>query len=91
MRHGGDSRGSSYARRARKHALLALFGNGERCTCAHCGRELTYSTLEQDRIEPGGRYVLANLQPSCGPCNKRRSNNPSWRFTVPTPSRALAA
>lgn len=78
MRHGGDTRGNSYQRRARKRALLDLYGDGETCECVHCGCELTYATLEQDRKVPGGRYVLANLQPSCGPCNKSRSNRTDW-------------
>lgn len=96
-RNGGDSRGNSYTRRRRKCKLLAIYGNdhhhacnecGEshphKCNCVHCGGELTFTTLEQDRIVPGGRYVIENLQPSCTDCNKRRSNNPNWqRSTIP--------
>jgi NAD-dependent SIR2 family protein deacetylase len=84
-RHGGDHRGGSPARRASKRKLLALHGDGERCPCAHCGCELTFKTLQRDRIEPGGSYAQHNLQPACGDCNRRRSNKRDWQ-----PSLALA-
>lgn len=92
-RQGGDSRGNSYARRARKCKLLTIHGHshidtcnecGEIhahiCECVHCGTELTFTTLEQDRIVPGGKYVIENLQPACSVCNKRRSNNANWQY-----------
>lgn len=77
-RNGGDSRGSAERRRERKWELLAKYGDGSRCNCIHCGCELTFETCQQDRIIPGGPYTLANLQPSCGTCNKRRSNRLDW-------------
>jgi hypothetical protein len=94
-RNGGDSRGNSYARRRRKCKLLTIFGDSatidtcnecnenhaHKCKCVHCGTELTFTTLEQDRIVPGGKYVIENLQPACSRCNKARSNNPVWQYS----------
>jgi len=82
-RHGGDHRGSAASRRARKLWLLRVFGNGETCECVHgCGTILTFATLEQDRIVPGGPYRRENLQPSCRPCNEQRSNDPNWTLAA---------
>ena len=74
-RNGGELRGSSYDRRARKLWLLATFGDGERCPCEHCGTELIFETLYVDRKTPGcqgGRYTRDNIQPSCGACSHRQ-------------------
>ncbi|HWE82638.1 MAG TPA: hypothetical protein VG265_13395 [Gaiellaceae bacterium] len=49
MRRGGDRRGNSTDRRNRKLWLLAQFGDGQSCACAHCGTELEYETVEADR------------------------------------------
>lgn len=71
-RNGGELRGNSYDRRARKLWLLATFGDGDKCPCAHCGAELDFATLYVDRITPGcqgGRYVRGNIQPSCADCS----------------------
>lgn len=76
-RQGGDSRGSSYARRARKTWLLKRYGNGETCPCTWCGETLTFATLESDRIIPGaagGCYSRINCQPSCRHCNAQRGD-----------------
>lgn len=78
MRKGGDQRGKARDRRIRKTKLLAIFGDGTTCPCVHCGRKLDFQTIEQDRITPGGSYRLLNVQPSCGPCNKIRSNDVAW-------------
>lgn len=59
--------------------MLHYFGDGERCACAHCGRELTRETLEADRIQPGGSYARRNIQPACRTCNVMRSDNPDWQ------------
>lgn len=59
--------------------MLRTWGNGTSCSCVHCGELLLYNTVEADRIEPGGSYRRANVQPSCKPCNKARSNNPDWK------------
>lgn len=82
MRAGGDRRGSAADRRARKLWLLSTFGDGERCSCAHCGTRLTYDTVEADRIEEGGSYRRENLQPACRVCNVRRSNKANWRSPI---------
>lgn len=81
VRNGGDGRGGAPARRRSKRNLLELFGDGQSCPCVHCGAPLTFETLQRDRVVPpryshplAGSYSLANLQPSCGDCNKRRSN-----------------
>lgn len=77
-RPGGDKRGSSYARRARKAWLLETFGDGTSCPCVHCGEGLTFETVEADRIVPGGSYRRENVQPSCRACNLARSDDQSW-------------
>lgn len=75
---GDDKRGNSRDRRARKLWMLGHFGDGTTCACAHCGEQLEYAELEADRITPGGSYRRDNIQPSCGKCNKARSNNTAW-------------
>lgn len=77
-RNGGDKRGKAKDRRRRKTWMLAMFGDGQTCPCAHCGRQLSFQTLEADRIIPGGSYARSNIQPSCRPCNITRSDNPDW-------------
>jgi hypothetical protein len=81
MRAGGEKRGNCYDRHARKHWLLATFGDGTNCKCVHCGRSLNYHTIEADRIVPGQSYRHSNVQPSCHSCNLRRSDNPDWIYT----------
>lgn len=76
MRNGGDRRGSSADRRARKQWLLAAYGDGAQAPCYHCGTPLTATSCEADRIIPGGSYGHNNILPSCGPCNKKRGNKP---------------
>lgn len=74
-RHGGDIRGNSYDRRARKRWLVREFGNGETCACVYCEVSLTFETLTVDRIRPGydgGRYIHPNIVPSCYWCNLNR-------------------
>lgn len=82
MRAGGEKRGNSTDRRRRKMWMLAHFGDGESCQCAHCGRTLSFHTLEADRIVPGGSYRRDNIQPSCRNCNSARSDNAEWRYQV---------
>lgn len=84
MRHGGDKRGNSRDRAARKRWMLTAFGDGTTCPCAHCGTTLTYATVEADRIVPGGSYARSNVQPACRPCNLARSDNPRWQFAGAT-------
>ena len=77
-RHGGEKRGNSYARRARKWWMLATWGDGEKCPCVHCGDELEFQTVEADRIVPGGSYCRDNVQPACRKCNLSRSDKTDW-------------
>lgn len=79
MRNGGEKRGNSKDRRARKLWLLSTYGDGTNCDCVHCGMELEYSTIEADRIIPGGSYRRDNVQPSCRGCNVSRSDKRVWR------------
>lgn len=79
MRSGGDRRGNTRNRAARKLWLLGTFGDGVTCDCAHCGRELTYDTVEADRIVPGGSYRRENLQPACRHCNASRGARTDWQ------------
>lgn len=86
QRNGGDKRGRAADRRRRKHWMLAMFGDRTTCPCTHCGRALTFATVEQDRIIPGGSYNRANVQPSCRPCNIRRGDSPITPYTVDLPA-----
>lgn len=79
-RHGGDKRGNSRDRRARKLWMLATWGDGIVCPCIHCEQPVTYETVEADRIVPGGSYRRDNVQPACRSCNLQRSDNPAWTF-----------
>lgn len=78
MRAGGDKRGSTKNRKARKFWMLATWGNGISCPCVHCDELLTYETVEADRIVPGASYRRENVQPSCRACNLARSNDEAW-------------
>ncbi len=78
MRAGGEKRGNSTDRRRRKIWMMVTFGNGTLVLCIHCEDELDYDHVEADRIVPGGSYRHENVQPSCSPCNKSRSNNTLW-------------
>lgn len=76
-RNGGDKRGNSRNRRVRKLRMLSdprFSGTGSTCNCVHCGCELSYDTVEADRIMPGGSYAYYNVQASCGACNKQRGD-----------------
>lgn len=68
-----DRRGKARERRARKRWLLKEFGDGVTCPCTWCGKTLTFTTLQQDRLVPGGPYRRDNLVPACGPCNIGRN------------------
>jgi hypothetical protein len=78
VRAGGEKRGNARNRRARKLWMLATFGDGASCPCAHCGVTLTYATVEADRIIPGGTYARHNIQPADRACNLARSNKIEW-------------
>ena len=77
MRPGGDKRGSTRNRAARRVWLLQefdpdlgpdkarchLFGLSDRCL-----QYVDARTLTVDRIEPGGSYRRDNIRPACKPC-----------------------
>lgn len=90
QRHGGEKRGNSYARRARKMWMLATWGDGEKCPCVFCGRIVDFETVEADRIIPGGSYRRENVQPACKPCNLSKSDNAEWDGNVTAAAAALA-
>lgn len=77
MRNGGDKRGSSRDRYARKTFLLFAFGDGNTAPCFSCGRALSRDRLEADRIIPGGSYRQSNIRPACRQCNAKRGNAPA--------------
>jgi 5-methylcytosine-specific restriction endonuclease McrA len=90
-RPGGDQRGSSQARRARKGYLLVLWGDGSSCPCIYCGHSLVSATLEVDRIIPGalgGSYRRENIVPACRGCNVARLDKPIGVF-APNVARRL--
>jgi len=68
------SYGNSTDRRRRRANLLHWHGNGTVCPCSWCGKSVDDTTIEQDRIIATCRYVYSNLIPSCGDCNRTRSN-----------------
>lgn len=76
MRAGGELRGSSRDRRARRAWLLETFDPDlgpevARCHLAisdRCHGVVDQTTLTVDRIEPGGTYTRDNIQPACLPC-----------------------
>jgi hypothetical protein len=62
--------------------MLAEFGDGIKCDCVHCGCELSFQTVEADRIVPGahgGTYRRDNIQPSCRKCNASRGHDVNWQ------------
>jgi hypothetical protein len=79
-RAGGDKRGSSADRRRRRAWLISpasgFGGDGVKAPCYWgCGREVDDSTVEADRIIPGGSYRRGNIVPACRPCNLARSDD----------------
>jgi len=79
MRAGGDKRGNSKDRKARKLWMLSevagFGGNGTEVPCVFCEESLTYTTVEADRKDCGGSYARNNVQPACRPCNLARSDD----------------
>lgn len=77
-----DRRGNNTDRKNRKLWMLSpeagFGGDNKHVNCVHCGTKVDYETVEADRIEPGGTYRRSNVQPSCRPCNIKRSDNPYW-------------
>jgi hypothetical protein len=73
-----DRRGNSYDRARRKERMLNEYGDGKTVECTHCGVKCDWDTVESDRKDPGGTYAFHNVQPSCGPCNRARGDDPTW-------------
>jgi 5-methylcytosine-specific restriction endonuclease McrA len=86
QRHGGEKRGNSYARRARKQWILSeaagFGGDGTKVPCTHCQSLLDFESVEADRIIPGGSYRRDNVQPACRKCNLDRSNDAAWTYAT---------
>lgn len=74
-----DRRPSATQRRRIRMWMFAWLGVGGLVRCWHCGHWLTNDLLQLDRIDPDGPYSKANLQPSCGPCNRKRQRKPARR------------
>lgn len=94
-RHGGEKRGNSKDRRARKWWMLSpgagFGGDGVRVACVHCSCMLDFDTVEADRRDPRLGYARVNVQPSCRSCNLSRSNNgDTWVSPLMRASLALA-
>lgn len=87
-RPGGEKRGNSRDRRARKLWLLSAAapfgGDGSLVPCVHCATPLDYGTVEADRVVPGESYRRSNVQPACRSCNLGRSDNVAWSYLSPT-------
>lgn len=78
-----DKRGNNADRRNRKIWMLETFAPLEdkaKVACVHCKALCSYDEVEADRINPGGSYARYNVQPSCGSCNRARSNNVNWTY-----------
>jgi len=76
-RAGGEIRGSAADRRARRAKLIRVYGDGCKVACVHCDAMVDDAGMEVDKIIPGsqgGRYVWANILPSCMHCNRQRSD-----------------
>jgi hypothetical protein len=75
-RPGGEKRGSSRDRRARREWLVSpaagFGGDGVKVPCIFCQAMMTAAELHVDRIEAGGSYARSNIQPACPPCNQSR-------------------
>jgi len=69
---------SPQAGRLVNDVFVPFGGNGVKVPCWHCGAVLVREEVEIDRIVPGGRYVRTNIQPSCFPCNRDRSDHLDW-------------
>lgn len=73
-----DKRGNAADRKARKVWMLRTYGDGTTAPCVYCDRAVSYETMEVDRIVCGGSYRRDNVQVTCVPCNKTRSDRKSW-------------
>lgn len=91
MRKGGEKRGNTRNRRARKLWLLATFDpelgdDMARCRLVlsdRCLGLLDYATITADRIVRGGSYARGNIRPACGPCQHRQGGLATVRFMAP--------
>lgn len=71
-----DKRGNSRDRKRRRQWLLDEYGDGVTAPCWLCDEPVNISTLEVDRIVPGGPYARYNIRPACAGCNRSRSDLP---------------
>lgn len=70
-----DQRGKAIERRRRKQFLLDKHGDGKKCPCSYCGKDLDFKSMTVDRVIPGfkgGTYRRENCVPSCSECNIER-------------------
>lgn len=80
MRAGGDKRPPARQRRRNRAWLLETFDvdlgpDLARCHLAiseNCRGTVDAATLTMDRIDPGGSYCRANIQPACTPCQNKQ-------------------
>jgi 5-methylcytosine-specific restriction endonuclease McrA len=80
VRPGGERRGNSRDRAARRRWLLATFDRDlgdELARCwlqisEFCLQEVDARTLTVDRINAGGTYARTNIQPACRPCQNKQ-------------------
>lgn len=81
-RAGGEKRGNSKNRRARKEWMVSpasgFGGNGAEVPCVHCGNWTGGRELHADRMVPGGSYARDNIQPACASCNQSRSDKADY-------------
>lgn len=91
MRKGGEKRGNTKNRRARKHWMLATFDpelgpDHARCRLGiseRCLGLLDYATVTADRLDMGGSYTRDNVQPACAPCQNLQGGVATVRFMAP--------
>jgi hypothetical protein len=69
-----NMRGNSVTRQRRRERLCEWYAH----RCFHCSCKVTVDDVQSDRINPGGPYTFANVQASCAPCNRARSNDTTW-------------
>lgn len=89
-RAGGERRGNSKDRAARRTFLIGYWGDGETAECVYCARTLRdhprtawvggvgpSDHIEADKIVPhenGPGYIRTNIVPACRACNVARGD-----------------
>jgi len=63
-------RGNSYDRRRRRARIVARDSVGGVVCCRFCVRALALSEISVVRVDPTGRFTLANCVAACADCTR---------------------